>query len=302
MKLPLTQLLGLSLAPSVKLAINKRITASQTYENNARTSSGIGHRKPDVTRTVDHSGPQRQTAIRFSVAAHAAWAPGLQTEAAWRAWADADADFAGAGEPPLPAMPPMLRRRASPAGKLALQAAYDALGERSDIPAIFCSRHGECGRAADLLADLAQGLPMSPASFSLSVHNAAAGLFSIARRDHANSLALAAGHSTVEHAAIEACGLLADGAPAVLLVAADGPLPAMYREMADCKEQSFGWAWLLQAPADDAISLRWSRADDTDADIGADPAGLQILRFFLRGDTVLRRTADRRQWTWGRDE
>ncbi|RXZ36913.1 3-oxoacyl-ACP synthase [Oxalobacteraceae bacterium CAVE-383] len=238
--------------------------------------------------------------IRFSVAAHAAWAPGEETA--------------------LAAMPAMLRRRASMAGKMALQAAYAAYpapaaesaafpeSGRQDIPVIFCSRHGECGRSADLLIDLARGLPLSPTAFSLSVHNATGGLFSIARRDHANSLALAAGSSTVEHAAIEACSLLADGAPAVLLAMADGPLPPMYREFADCDEQPFGWAWLLTAAPDaavpdtDTISLCWSAAENDCATDGkAQSGGLQVMRFFLNGEDTLQRHADRRLWTWRRE-
>jgi hypothetical protein len=316
-----------------------------------------------VSEIVQSFRPSPVNQVRFSVAAHAAWAPGRETPDAWLAWAQGadqgatDTDT-GHAEPALQAMPPMLRRRASPAGKMALQAAYatypagtattpaaapasfdsSAPGADNnsefkaelalqDIPAIFCSRHGECGRSADLLIDLARQLPLSPTAFSLSVHNATGGLFSIARHDHANSLALAAGHSTVEHAVIEACSLLADGAPAVLLVAADGPLPAMYQQFSACDEQSFGWAWLLQKPGDadsgantdpdaDTISLRWSSSVEDPANTGDDdqphrdhrdhpdglgatePGALQIMRFFLRGDPSLQRHADRRLWTW----
>jgi hypothetical protein len=242
-----------------------------------------------VTQILQPVRPASINAVHFSVAAHAAWAPGRDT---------------------LSAMPPLLRRRASPAGKMALQAAYDALANRetSEIPTVFCSRHGECARSVELLSDLAQQLPLSPTAFSLSVHNATGGLFSIARGDRSNSLALAAGCSTIEHAAIEACGLLADGAAAVLLVAADGPLPAMYSQYTDCNEQSFGWAWLLQATDTatspnsdtDAISLRWSRC--TDATPPADePGGVQIMRFFLSGERSLQRIADQRRWVWSRD-
>jgi hypothetical protein len=189
---------------------------------------------------------------------------------------------------------------------------------RTDIPVVFCSRHGECGRSAELLTDLARQLPLSPTAFSLSVPNATAGLFSIARHDQANSLALAAGHSTVEHAVIEACGLLADGAATVLLVASDGPLPEPFNQFADCDEQSFGWAWLLQAvqtpqspqlPHTDAInlSLRWSGCKEVSSALEAEPAtaepgGLQVMRFFLRGDADLQRTADQRRWTWSRND
>ncbi|MDB5989229.1 MAG: 3-oxoacyl-(acyl-carrier-protein) synthase [Herbaspirillum sp.] len=270
--------------------------------------------------------------VRFSVLAHAAWAPGLETPDAWSAWANGshpgdnapqiEIGTAGSADPPLAAMPAMLRRRASLPGKMALNAAYSAISaaaDRTDIPVVFCSRHGECGRSAELLIDLAQNLPLSPTAFSLSVHNATGGLFSIARRDHANSLALAAGHSTIEHAAIEACSLLADGANAVLLVASDGPLPEPFSTFTDCNEQSFGWAWLMQAAKTtsttptDTISLRWTldtdrtgpaERDDAmpDRQEMAEPGGLQIMRFFLRGDPGLQRTADNRRWIWSRHD
>jgi hypothetical protein len=275
-----------------------------------------------VTENVQPYQPLPVNEVRFSVAAHAAWAPGLETPAAWQAWADADTPVRSADygrEPAVSAMPAMLRRRASPPGKMALQAAYDALANAEHtartesrgsavipaqpFPVVFCSRHGECGRSAELLSDLARHTPLSPTAFSLSVHNASGGLFSIARKDHANSLALAAGHSTIEHAVIEACGLLADGAPAVLLVAADGLLPPMYTNFADCNEQPFGWSWLVRAagPGENAISLCWSRSDTEDENLlHAEPGGMQVMRFFLRGDACLQRSAERRNWIWRR--
>jgi hypothetical protein len=64
---------------------------------------------------------------------------------------------------------------------------------------------------------------------------------------HGNSMAISAGQSTVEHAVIEACGLLADGAPYVLLVVADAPLPELFTSYADCREHACGWSWLMQA-------------------------------------------------------
>lgn len=271
--------------------------------------------------------PSAINEVRFSVLAHAAWAPGLETPDAWSAWANGNphSNHHSDNEPPLPAMPAMLRRRASLPGRMALNAAYRAISsaadgtDHTDIPVVFCSRHGECGRSTELLIDLAQKLPLSPTAFSLSVHNATGGLFSIARRDHANSLALTAGHSTIEHAAIEACSLLADGANAVLLVASDGPLPEAFNQFTDCNEQSFGWAWLVQAAPTtsttpttptDTISLRWSLCTDQldNQDVQeitepmAEPGGLQIMRFFLRGDPGLQRTADHRRWIWSRHD
>ena len=240
--------------------------------------------------------------VSFSIASDAAWAPGVETHDEWLAWADSISTIAGSAEPPVRAMAPMLRRRAGFLGKMALQVAYDCLGDRTDVPMVFCSRHGEVARSVELLADLAQDTPLSPASFGLSVHNASCGLFTIARSDRSNASALAAGHSTIEHAVIEACGLLADGEPAVLLVAYDTVLPSLYSSFQDCDEQPHAWAWLMQAPASDVLSLHWSAADSADSPAaGSRPAGLEVLRFHLRKDSELTRTCENRRWHWSRN-
>jgi hypothetical protein len=199
-------------------------------------------------------------------------------------------------------MAPLLRRRAGFLDRMALEVAYRCLGNRSGVPAIFCSRHGDTSRSVDLLTDLANGLPLSPTTFGLSVHNATGGLFSIGRGDHAASSALAAGRSSVEHAVIEAGGLLADGAPEVLLVVYDRPLPALYAAYQDCHEQPFAWAWLMQPPAGDVVSLSWSAAVDNEAaSVERLSPGLAILRFYLRQDRSLERICQPRRWLWWRD-
>lgn len=195
-------------------------------------------------------------------------------------------------------MPPMLRRRADFLSKMALEVAFDCLGQKVDVPMIFCSRHGAALRSVELLTDLAKGLPLSPTSFGLSVHNATAGLFSIARGDHASGTAIASGKSTVEHGVIEACGMLADGEVEVLLVVYDCPLPKVYTAFEDCREQPFAWAWLMRPAADEIYSLQWQASKDVPADRGELPAGLEILRFQLRHDAQLQRTCDGRRWIW----
>jgi hypothetical protein len=157
-----------------------------------------------------------------------------------------------------------------------------------------------------LLGDLARGEPLSPTSFGLAVHNASAGLFSIARADRANHIALAAGPSTIEHAVIEACGLLADGAPMVLLVACDEPLPALLSAFEDCREQPYAFAWAMVAPGENAMRLAWTtQAADADAVLPDTPGGLDVLRFQLGQGAPLERSAGRgdttMRWTWSRD-
>lgn len=240
--------------------------------------------------------------VSFTIAAHAAWAPGLETTEAWAAWAEMPFVITGAIDPGLRQMPPMLRRRAGFLGKMALEVAYQCLDGRTDVPAVFCSRHGEVARAVNLLTDLAQDAALSPTGFGMAVHNASAGLFSIARADQANHLALAAGASTIEHAVIEACSLLADGAPMVLLVAYDNCLPPLFTQFEDCNEQPHAWAWMMVPAAADPIHLSWNAVTDAAVAVpDAMPASLEVLRFQVRGDHMLERIADRRRWRWTRN-
>jgi len=272
----------------------------------------------------------RNDGVTFSIARHAYWAPGLTTLAAWTQWAQAPvaAPIILGEEPGVKAMPPMLRRRAGFFGKMALEVAYECLDGRTDVPVVFCSRHGEVARAVELLSDLARGDPLSPPAFSLSVHNAHVGLLTIARKDRANHIALAAGGATIEHAVIEACGLLADGAASVLLVACDAPLPELFMPFRDGVEQAHAWAWLLTAPvvepaagdpaagdpaagasAADAsvacapaacasVTLRWSAsADAANVDL---PGGLAVARFHLGGAAAMERCDGRLRWHWTR--
>lgn len=244
--------------------------------------------------------------VNFSIINQAAWAPGLATPQAWRDWAARPAAISRAGqaEPGVAPMPAMLRRRAGFLGKMALEVAYQCLGERRGVPSVFVSRHGDAERVVGLLGELARGEPLSPTGFGMAVHNAHAGLFSIARADQAQHIALAAGAASVEHAVIEACGLLADGAPMVLLVVSDCALPAPLEQFEDCDEQPHAWAWLMAAAGADPISLSWSAAGEAEAEPEREPAGLAILRFQLDlqldRERRLERLAERRRWCWAR--
>jgi hypothetical protein len=236
--------------------------------------------------------------VSFSVVADAAWAPGLDTREAWLRWAEAPHGLPGGGEPPLSFMPAMQRRRVAMPGRMALQVAHDCLEGRTGVPAVFASRHGEVKRAVEQIGELLRGEPLSPTAFGLAVHNAPAGLFSIARGDRANQLALSAGADTVETAVLEACGLLADGAPEVLLVVYDAPLPTLLAQFEDVSEQQFAWAWLIQPAGANAYRLEWQEA--AGAAPSTSPAGLEVLRFHLGAGERLVRQGARLAWCWSR--
>jgi hypothetical protein len=239
--------------------------------------------------------------LAFSIARHAAWAPGVASAEQWAAWARDPWPLDGSEEPKLGAMPAMLRRRVGFLGRMALEVAYECLGQEAGVPTVFCSRHGEVARAVGLLGDLARGEPLSPTAFGLAVHNASAGLFSIARADRANHVAVAAGPATLEHAVIEACSLLTDGAPMVLLVACDAPLPGLLASFEDCDEQPFAFAWAMVAAGERPVRLAW-RAERTAAGVPSrTPGALEVLRFQLGGGEALVRCAADKRWTWSRD-
>jgi len=240
--------------------------------------------------------------VHFSVASDAAWAPGVETREAWQRWACDDLHIGAGPEPALRAMPAMQRRRLGLLGKMALEVGYRCLGDQVNVPTIFCSRHGEVSRSLELLRDLASGEPLSPTSFALSVHNAIGGMFSIARNDQAYQIALSARQSTIEHAVIEACGLLADGEKAVLLVACETPLPSLYAHYQDEDEQPYAWAWLIEPPREDVISLSWSAcAGVQERTAKCLPAGLDILRFHLRRERRMERVCGKHAWEWARN-
>ncbi|MGD8176190.1 beta-ketoacyl synthase chain length factor [Marinimicrobium sp. ARAG 43.8] len=190
----------------------------------------------------------------------AAWAPGLTREQEWRAWAAAPTAVLGDDKPKPAAVPAMLRRRLTRWSRMALEVAT-SVDEwiTADTPVIFSSRHGDTHCTEALLRSLADGEALSPTAFSLSVHNAAVGVYTIVRKITAPSLAIAAGRATLPQAWLEAQSWLLTGTPEVLLVHVDEPLSAFYQPYEDESEMPAAVAMVLQArPSENAMrtSLR----------------------------------------------
>lgn len=154
-----------------------------------------------------------------------------------------------------------------------------------------------------LLGALASDQPLSPTGFGLSVHNAIAALYSIARGHRGNYLALAAGQATVETACLEAAGLLADGAREVRVVVYESPLPEIYATFADEPDPFFAWCWRLTTPTagQPTLSLQWEAAPEATATApGTLPHALDLHRFLLSGAPALEHVAHGQRWRWGR--
>lgn len=239
----------------------------------------------------------------FVIREWAACAPGLESKAQWHAWASAPWLPVGEAAAALPEMPPLLRRRLSPLGRLAAQAAYGCWPAASvGQPVVFASRYGDATRSLEMLAELARGQAVSPTAFGLSVHNAIAAQVSIARADRGNALAVSAGAASAAAGLLEALALLHDGAPEVLLVHYDAPLPGDYAAFADEAAAPYAWAWRVALPegAEAHRSLACAPADSGPADAPCAPLlplGLDLLRWAVSGQPAWSRVAGAQRWS-----
>ena len=157
------------------------------------------------------------------------WGSGLPDWDAACAWARV-----GVQPAQVPARPaPMLlaaneRRRAPATVAVALEAALaacEAAGrEAAELPSVFTSTHGEMSISDYMCTTLASDpRAVSPTRFHNSVHNAAAGYWTIGTGAHVPATAISAGRASFAQGLVEAMAQLAAGSEAVLLVAYDGP-------------------------------------------------------------------------------
>ena len=249
----------------------------------------------------------------FNIRDWQAWAPALAGHADWQAWARDPAAVAPRGDdsPPLAGMPAMQRRRVEHLGRMALQVAWGCQPDPdAQVPLVFASRHGELSRTYAMLRTLAAGEPLSPTHFGLSTHNAIGAQYGIARALPANYAAVSAGRATAEAAFVEALGLLADGAPEVVVVMYEAPLPGAYAPFRDEPDADYAWACRVATPApgEARLSLAVVRDDIARGDATHDglahplPHGLDVLRLLAGGVDALQLRDGARRWAWERHD
>jgi len=239
--------------------------------------------------------------ITFNIAQWRAWTPGLSSADDWQQWSCAPTlealnDTAEAA-PDVSFLPAMQRRRLSRMARMAFHVGWPLAEGLSDLPFVFVSRHGETPRTFDILSDLAADQPLSPTQFSLSVHNAIIGLWSIMRAEASEMTALAAAGDGLEHGVMEAVALLHEGAPAVLLVVTEDQPPAAYAR------------WIDDVPAPYAVALLLTPGSDWSLTLGPHAGGpvqpgwphaLSLLCCLLRDQPTCQHFWKNRAWTWQR--
>lgn len=172
--------------------------------------------------------------MQFDINGWCAWAPGLVTQEQWRGWyKNPVVPEPDAGQPNVSFLPAMQRRRLSPLARMAFHVAWPLAEMQGQQPVVFCSRHGETPRNLALLTQLGLSEALSPTHFSLSVHNAIIGLWSMFRSDTSEMTALAATSEGLELAVMEAVLMLQAGAASVLVIVADENQPDVYSPWID---------------------------------------------------------------------
>jgi 3-oxoacyl-[acyl-carrier-protein] synthase-1 len=267
----------------------------------ARPSEGNPRGRPEPSAGVRRAQSDRcgseAVQLEFNVRRWAAWAPGRDEAPAWHAWAKEPAPLEVEGRPEAKFLPAMLRRRCTPLSRIMLTAAFDCCDgdELTEVRTVFASRHGSVNESLELLESIAGGGRISPAKFSHTVHNAQAGLFSIAAGNRRSSSSLSAATDLVGSAALEALGHLErEPDRPVLLVLGDVPLAPAFEGMVGEASASYAVAMIL-ANGGEGVRLRLRlEPESTDAPELAWPEPVEWLRWLLSDESELRL----HRWTW----
>ncbi len=192
------------------------------------------------------------SALWVRVASVGLWMPRFPSAAAWRARAPIAADESS--KPLGTAFDRVNRRRASQMGRAIGDAVSDALAqagvEPRTTPVIVGSSIGEASAMIGLLDQMwRQEEPMSPAVFTVSVHNAASGLLSISMKNKGYTTSIAADYDTPAAVLLEGVGLIATGHEAVCCVCADEDSPRSLLEHAPHWDMLAGAVVLTRAAA-----------------------------------------------------
>jgi hypothetical protein len=200
----------------------------------------------------------------------------------------------------LSSIPKMLKRRLSPLARIVFSAVGLCLEDIDhQIPTVFSSTHGELARSFEMMKKIEAGEEVSPTSFSLSVHNAIAGLFSMAYKNKLQSTVVAPGEEGIAAAFIEALGLLQEGEKEVLIVLYDEPLVDFYpSEPFQLSVDESSAVALCVSRIGAGISLRLSNLPIT-GDDGEQPLQVPLLIDFLAGsEKNLIVHTPRHSWCW----
>lgn len=237
----------------------------------------------------------------FAVENWWAWTAGRETRKSWQDWAIGRQD-AVTDESDY-TLPVALRRRITPIGQRLLQAGAICARSEPEPLYVFASRHGEMTRTLSILTSMTGQNEVSPADFSLAVHNALAGLLSIHIGNTLGHTALSSGPDSFAYGFMEALASLHEepGRP-VLYCYGDAPLPDLYADFSYTdKGLPLVVALVLRSALPGEPHLTFSTVPRVSS-TGAETSAAEIfLRFLLDGSNQVRADGERMMWQWARE-
>jgi hypothetical protein len=232
-----------------------------------------------------------------------AWSPGIEDADSWRDWCSAPRELESEGRPEALFLPALLRRRCSALARIMLTTAFDCCeeAERTEVATVFASRHGNINESIDLLDRLAENQPLSPTRFSHTVHNAQAGLFSIASGNCRASSSIAAQQDSFACGYLESLTLLQrEPTRPVLLVVGDVPLAPTFAPLVDEPAGAYALALFLVGEGEGSKLAFDLRAETAARQPARWPDAIEFLRWYLSGESRLILGSARRPWAWER--
>lgn len=216
----------------------------------------------------------------------------------WAVWIPADIDLAEWAEnnpaladdgstPKVAAVPPAMRRRLDRLGKISLSVASDLVERNGYMPSVFCSRHGEIQTTIQMLKDLIWNNDISPTRFSLSVHNAISGIFTIANKSELPVTSITAGRQDLTSCFYEAYGQLKEAkSDNVLCVIYDEPIPDEYQKYCPVPRYPYAVGFVLSL--DQGIKCSFSHFEELSSDciendgkIGKEVMALEFIKAII---------------------
>jgi len=197
-------------------------------------------------------------------------------------------------------LPMMQRRRLSPLARAASAVAWRCRQESGDMPSVFFSSHGESQYYFEMLHGMAEREDVSPSRFSLSVHNAIAGLSSSHMESFLPYVSLAGGTEGMFTAFLEAAGILLE-TPRVLVVWYGQALPQAYRAYIAVPETTWALAMVLANAGDPSHQLRLVRSP-INGPVAAEGSTQGMVQAILddRRSSLCR--LNRSIWRWSLDD
>ncbi|KZN63708.1 hypothetical protein N473_16200 [Pseudoalteromonas luteoviolacea CPMOR-1] len=201
---------------------------------------------------------------------------------------------------------PIQKRRLSNFSKLAIGALLnldERLLEDEDWELVFASRHGDFHKTSELLTSLANKESLSPSGFSLSVHNAVAGMYSIFMQKKVPITSIAAGKEGLFAALTDAyIRLSSKQVNKVVVVLVDQSLPEPFQQYSDEQQNDYALAMVLSNIEDTHTAhphtLSFTRDVQFTASNGDSPAiPIEFAKWLKTSQAQLHLSGQKQSWT-----